>query len=56
MPAAKAPALSHTKGVKAVVPHGTIIIGDANSATRAVASSHDRRAGHGDRCGAIMGG
>ena len=37
MPAAEAQALSHTQGVKAVVPDGTIIIGDARSATQTVA-------------------
>ena len=31
MPAAEARALSHTQGVKEVVPDGTIIIGDATS-------------------------
>jgi Subtilase family len=39
MPAAEAQALSHTTGVKAVVPDGTIIIGDANSTTKTVAPS-----------------
>ena len=34
MPAAEAQALSHTPGVKAVVPDGTIIIGDATSNTK----------------------
>jgi Subtilase family len=39
MPAAEAQALSHTPGVKAVVPDGTIIIGDAKSTTKTVAAS-----------------
>jgi Subtilase family len=39
MPAAEAQALSHTAGVKAVVPDGTIIIGDGASSTPAVAAS-----------------
>ncbi len=39
MPAAEAQALSHTPGVKAVVPDGTIIIGDATSTTKTVAAS-----------------
>ncbi len=39
MPAAEAKALSHTPGVKAVVPDGTIIIGDARSTTPTVGSS-----------------
>ncbi|HUA28161.1 MAG TPA: S8 family serine peptidase [Streptosporangiaceae bacterium] len=39
MPAAEAQALSHTQGVKAVVPDGTIIIGDAASSTPTVAAS-----------------
>ncbi len=39
MPAAEAQALSHTPGVKAVVPDGTIIIGDARSTTPTVAAS-----------------
>ena len=39
MPAAEAQALSHTPGVKSVVPDGTIIIGDATSATNTVAAS-----------------
>jgi hypothetical protein len=43
MPAAEARALSHTAGVKAVVPDGTIIIADANSATNTVASSRVRK-------------
>jgi Subtilase family len=43
MPAAEAQALSHTAGVKAVVPDGTIIIGDATSTTKTVASSRVRK-------------
>jgi Subtilase family len=39
MPAAEAQALSHTAGVKEVVPDGTIIIGDGASNTKTVASS-----------------
>jgi len=39
MPTAEAQALSHTQGVKEVVPDGTIIIGDATSATPTVAAS-----------------
>jgi hypothetical protein len=39
MPTAEAQALSHTPGVKEVVPDGTIIIGDANSTTPTVAAS-----------------
>jgi Subtilase family len=39
MPAAEAQALSSTPGVKEVVPDGTIIIGDATSATPAVSAS-----------------
>jgi hypothetical protein len=39
MPAADAQALSHTAGVKEVVPDGTIIIGDATSTTPTVAAS-----------------
>ena len=39
MPAAEAQAISHTTGVKAVVPDGTIIIGDATSTTPTVAAS-----------------
>jgi Subtilase family len=39
MPAAEAQALSHTAGVKEVVPDGTIIIGDATSTTPTVAVS-----------------
>src|ERR1700691_5232517 len=44
MPAAEAQALSHTRGVKAVVPDGTIIIGDAASNTKTVAASRMRKA------------
>jgi hypothetical protein len=43
MPAAEARALSHTAGVKEVVPDGTIIIGDATSATPTVAASRVRK-------------
>jgi hypothetical protein len=43
MPAAEAQALSHAAGVKAVVPDGTIIIGDANSRTPTVAGSRVRK-------------
>jgi len=39
MPAAEAQALSQTPGVKAVVPDGTIIIGDARSTTPTVGAS-----------------
>jgi hypothetical protein len=39
MPAAEAQALSQIPGVKAVVPDGTIIIGDATSTTPTVAAS-----------------
>src|ERR1700733_10124087 len=39
MPAAEAQALSQAPGVKAVVPDGTITIGDATSTTPTVASS-----------------
>ena len=43
MPAAEAQALSHTPGVKEVVPDGTIIIGDATSSTPTVAASQVRK-------------
>ena len=43
MPAAEAQALSHTPGVKAVVPDGTIIIGDGTSKTKTVAASRVRK-------------
>jgi hypothetical protein len=43
MPAAEAKALSHAPGVKEVVPDGTIIIGDATSATKAAAASRVRK-------------
>jgi hypothetical protein len=43
MPAAEAQALSHTQGVKAVVPDGTIIIGDATSNMKTVAASRVRK-------------
>jgi hypothetical protein len=39
MPASEAQALSHTRGVKEVVPDGTIIIGDATSKTKTVPAS-----------------
>jgi subtilase family protein len=39
MPASEAQALSNTPGVKEVVPDGTIIIGDATSATPAVSGA-----------------
>ena len=43
MPAAEAQALSHTRGVKEVVPDGTIIIGDARSRTKLVPASRVRK-------------
>jgi hypothetical protein len=43
MPAAEAQALSHVRGVKAVVPDGTIIIGDARSSTKLVPASRVRK-------------
>jgi hypothetical protein len=43
MPASEARALSHTAGVKAVVPDGTILIGDARSTTKTVAPSTVRK-------------
>jgi hypothetical protein len=44
MPAAEAQALSHTRGVKAVVPDGTIIIGNGTSSnTKTVAASRVRK-------------
>jgi hypothetical protein len=43
MPAAEAQALSHVSGVKAVVPDGTITIGDATSSTKTVAASRVRK-------------
>ena len=44
MPAAEAQALSHTRGVKAVVPDGTIIIGDGSKYnTKTVAPSLVRK-------------
>ena len=43
MPAAEAGALANNPGVKAVVPDGTIIIGDAKSSTPTVAPSRVRR-------------
>jgi hypothetical protein len=39
MPAAEAQALSHVQGVKEVVPDGTIVIGDATSATKTAPAS-----------------
>jgi hypothetical protein len=43
MPASEAQALSHTPGVKEVVPDGTITIGDARSTTKTVAPSRVRK-------------
>ena len=44
MPAAEAQALSHTRGIKEVVPDGTIIIGDGTSYnTKTVAASRVRK-------------
>jgi hypothetical protein len=43
MPAAEAQALSHTRGVKAVVPDGTVIIGGGASSTKTVAASRVRK-------------
>ncbi|HEY1917802.1 MAG TPA: hypothetical protein VGH27_19705 [Streptosporangiaceae bacterium] len=43
MPAAEAQALSHTRGVKEVVPDGTVTIGDATSRTKTVAGSGVRK-------------
>jgi hypothetical protein len=43
MPAAEAQALSHTRGVKAVVPDGTVIIGGGASNTKTVAASRVRK-------------
>jgi hypothetical protein len=44
MPATEAQALSHTRGVKAVVPDGTVIIGDGTSYnTKTVAASRVRK-------------
>jgi hypothetical protein len=43
MPAAEAQALSHTRGVKAVVPDGTIIIGGGTSHTKTVPASLVRK-------------
>jgi hypothetical protein len=43
MPAAEAQALSHTQGVKEVVPDGTIIIGDATSTTKTASASQVRK-------------
>ncbi len=43
MPAAEARALSHTRGVKAVVPDGTIIVGAGTSSTKTVAVSRLRK-------------
>ncbi|MBV9381977.1 MAG: S8 family serine peptidase [Streptosporangiaceae bacterium] len=43
MPAAEAGALSHTRGVKAVVPDGTIIIGGGATNARTVAASRVRK-------------
>ena len=43
MPASEAQALSHTAGVKEVVPDGTIIIGDATSSTPTASASQVRK-------------
>jgi Subtilase family len=43
MPAAEAEALSHSAGVRAVVPDGTIIIGEGTSNTTTVAASRVRK-------------
>jgi hypothetical protein len=43
MPAAEAQALSHTQGVKEVVPDGTITIGDATSTTKTASASQVRK-------------
>src|SRR5580700_9168910 len=43
MPATEAQALSHTQGVKAVVPDGTIVIGGSTSNTTTVAASRVRK-------------
>jgi hypothetical protein len=43
MPAAEARALSHTRGVKAVVPDGTVIIGESNRNPNTVAASQVRK-------------
>ena len=43
MPAAEAQALSHTQGVKEVVPDGTIVIGGGTSKTKTVAASRVRK-------------
>jgi len=43
MPTAEAQALSHIQGVKAVVPDGTIIIGEGTSNTNTVAASEVRK-------------
>ena len=43
MPAAEAQALSHARGVKAVVPDGTVIIGDGRSNTKTIAASRVRK-------------
>ena len=45
MPSAEAQALAQTPGVKAVVPDGTIIIGDATSTTPTVAASQVGKSG-----------
>jgi hypothetical protein len=44
MPAAEARALRHTPGVKAAVPDGTVVIGDARSSTKTVAASRVQKA------------
>ena len=43
MPAAEARALSHNGGVKAVVPDGTVVIGEGTSNTNMVAASRVRK-------------
>src|SRR5580658_5247396 len=43
MPAAEARALRHTRGVKEVVPDGTIILGEGTSKTKTVAASRVRK-------------
>ena len=51
MPAAEAGALANTPGVKAVVPDGTIIIGDARSTTPTVAASRVGKSTMPGNCG-----
>jgi Subtilase family len=45
MPASEAQALRHTTGVKEVVPDGTVVIGDAASATPTVSANQVRTSG-----------